>query len=491
MMESKKSDVSSPRLVLTAEEAAQRQKRDSRRKSSAREFRKLLQSLPAVELEETHKLRPFNTVHSLLAAVSAVDEAEDIAVQLAQLSAACSDDDSGQEACHQLRVASALPMLLAYMTREAAEHRPAVTAAAAAVLLAAVAVAENRDAILACPASLPLADLCCWAVQSAQQPPAVAQARQAVLPPLLQLISHLLLHSATPSVAPRAAAFHSYVLRGPTVPRLADRLRDLRADVRSAWPSAASWLLPALQLLDAASTRSCSLERAVYNPTSDAAGYAALFASSSPLLGIPSLLLSLLMHVHPRRKSASMNVTDSALIQVARLSLRLLNNLARLDLPLVQTALGDTGLRLELHHICVYILQSEHIRRHARDVVDELVLLLGYYVLACPTNQETLSWGQSPTPLRMLCGLPFDYFCDPVYMNILLPTLIAACHGCEVNLAVLAEEMSPDMLCSFIRSQSREAVEGGSEARPWLLLRNRFPIELWDAALTELSAASS
>lgn len=45
-------------------------------------------------------------------------------------------------------------------------------------------------------------------------------------------------------------------------------------------------------------------------------------------------------------------------------------------------------------------------------ILNELILLIGYFCLQNSSNQELLQHSKSPTILERLCGLPFQYFSD-------------------------------------------------------------------------------
>lgn len=115
----------------------------------------------------------------------------------------------------------------------------------------------------------------------------------------------------------------------------------------------------------------------------------------------------------------------------------------------------------------------------------ESLLLLGYFALFHPGNQEVLRWGKNPTILHkvsrpprptfsplwrlqllvksnlpsgqeQVCDLPFVFFSDPELTPILAGTLVAACYGCEQNRDVVQQELSMEMLLTLLRSCRQE-----------------------------------
>ena len=69
--------------------------------------------------------------------------------------------------------------------------------------------------------------------------------------------------------------------------------------------------------------------------------------------------------------------------------------------------------------------------------------------------QMILQSGHMPSVLQQLCRLPFNYFSDKALRAILLPTLLACCHGNPANRDVLQKEMSYQVYIVNIRCQYR------------------------------------
>ena len=135
-----------------------------------------------------------------------------------------------------------------------------------------------------------------------------------------------------------------------------------------------------------------------------------------------------------------------------------------------------------------------------------LIVLVGFYVYNCATNQESLLWGKRPTPLQSMLALPFRYFSNEQYKDILLPTLICVCYNNEHALQAVNEEMSLEVLVNYINIQidkekkelatRQETDDKGLDVvtvKPssWLLLENRFPRNQWDNAVEYLKKNNS
>ena len=77
--------------------------------------------------------------------------------------------------------------------------------------------------------------------------------------------------------------------------------------------------------------------------------------------------------------------------------------------------------------------------------------------IECRLFQCRLAFGNRPTVLRQLSCLPFRYFVEPKYMDILFPTLIACSFDCETTRAILKTEMSLDLIVNYIQVRSRSS----------------------------------
>ncbi|KAK7265838.1 hypothetical protein RJT34_33462 [Clitoria ternatea] len=180
--------------------------------------------------------------------------------------------------------------------------------------------------------------------------------------------------------------------------------------------------------------------------------------SETGLVSLPSLLTAVLLQANNRSSSEQATfILPSNFEEVAAGVLKVLNNVALLDLVFLQRMLARPDLKMEIFHLMSFLLSHCASKWKApNDQVGSLVLeslsLLGHFALFHPGNQAVLRWGKSPTILHKVCDLPFVFFSDPELMPILAGTLVAACYGCEQNKFVVQQELSVDMLLSLLRS---------------------------------------
>ncbi|GLU12453.1 hypothetical protein SLE2022_291330 [Rubroshorea leprosula] len=180
--------------------------------------------------------------------------------------------------------------------------------------------------------------------------------------------------------------------------------------------------------------------------------------SETGLVSLPSLLTSVLLQATNKLSSEQASyVLPSNFEEVATGVLKVMNNLALLDIKFMQRILARPDLKMEFFHLMSFLLSHCNSKwKVPNDQIGllllESLLLLGHFALFHPENQAVLRWGKSPTILHKVCDLPFTFFSDPELMPVLAGTLLAACYGCGQNKAVVQQELSMDMLLSLLRS---------------------------------------
>uniref|UniRef100_A0A1D1YPV0 S phase cyclin A-associated protein in the endoplasmic reticulum n=1 Tax=Anthurium amnicola TaxID=1678845 RepID=A0A1D1YPV0_9ARAE len=192
--------------------------------------------------------------------------------------------------------------------------------------------------------------------------------------------------------------------------------------------------------------------------------------SETGLVSLSSLLTAVLLQANNRLSSEQTSYTlPSNFEEVATGVLKVLNNVALLDINLLQNMLARPDLQMEFFHMMSFLLSHCNSKwKGANDQVGllllESLLLLGYFALFHPGNQAVLCWGKNPTILHKICDLPFVFFSDPELTPILAGTLVAACYGCEQNRGVVQQELSIEMLMSLLKSCRQELQHAQSDA---------------------------
>ncbi|XP_042470368.1 uncharacterized protein LOC122052750 isoform X1 [Zingiber officinale] len=180
--------------------------------------------------------------------------------------------------------------------------------------------------------------------------------------------------------------------------------------------------------------------------------------SETGLVCLPSLLTAVLLQANNKISSDQGSyILPSNFEEAATGVLKVLNNMANLNISTLQSMLARSDLKVEFFHLMSFLLtHCTNKWKAANDQVGllllESLLLLGYFSLFHCENQAVLRWGKSPTILHKICDLPFVFFSDPDLTPILAGTLVAACYGCDQNRDIVLQELSIDMLLSLLKS---------------------------------------
>jgi len=120
----------------------------------------------------------------------------------------------------------------------------------------------------------------------------------------------------------------------------------------------------------------------------------------------------------------------------------------------------------QIYHIFSYLLtycteyydHSEDVRDLLQEVLItfradvQIVLLVGYFTLNNPKNQEQMARGET-TIIQKLCNLPCSFIIEKSLKEILFPTLICATFQSRRNMDIVSREMSEELLLGFIAGQ--------------------------------------
>jgi hypothetical protein len=244
-----------------------------------------------------------------------------------------------------------------------------------------------------------------------------------------------------------------------------------------------------LNLLTTMTKFVCCSKRSCFEDqkTEDVTQLAHAFKTTS-LVGIVSMMYGLLhSDSYPYYKNdLILKQLPANVIQILVLGFRMLNQTAFLDINMLQTLLGEESLSLQLRHITSYLLWY-CTQTSANDLLNEIILLIGYFTVLNGENQIKLELGTPPTILQLLSTLPFSYFSDQKLSNILFPTLICCCYKNEKNRSVLSDEISTILLANYVMESLNglTCCDNNSDGR--FELEKRFPQKFWTDALQYFS----
>eukprot|EP00054_Salpingoeca_dolichothecata_P028182 m.211944 g.211944 ORF g.211944 m.211944 type:complete len:642 (-) comp26150_c1_seq3:61-1986(-) len=194
--------------------------------------------------------------------------------------------------------------------------------------------------------------------------------------------------------------------------------------------------------------------------------------------GMVSLMYAL---THSWKPGTQQLLPDSS-VNIIFKCVQSLNNFAELHLSAVQLVLSMTGPSAEMGHVFLRMLSYCSKQSKNTELLHELVLLLGYFTINQPENQNFLHTGASTAVLPMLCALPFPYFTDSKLTKILFPTLIASCVGNDRNTTVLQQDMSTSLLEDYLTNLIANGVQE-KDCQDRLAPHKRLPEAQWKPAL--------
>ena len=235
----------------------------------------------------------------------------------------------------------------------------------------------------------------------------------------------------------------SYIVCSGTVDSLASYFQLVRDPIDNS-PEVAEFLLTALQLLT-------SLTSAIELGQDPSHLLQAL--QGTELGGTVSMLYGMLLHQGrdcDRDRDTAPASLPAHTLAVSIEACTLLHRLVR-DHQ-VQPVLGSEGISLEFRHIASYLLYyCQH--HNQTKLLNLVIVLVGYFTANHPDNQSIVQSGSQPSVLQQLANLPFPYFSQPALKSVLFPTLLSCCHNNTVNMAILSQEMSWQLIEDFVKSE--------------------------------------
>ncbi|KAM4039548.1 S phase cyclin A-associated protein in the endoplasmic reticulum isoform 2-T2 [Anomaloglossus baeobatrachus] len=225
----------------------------------------------------------------------------------------------------------------------------------------------------------------------------------------------------------------------------------------------------------------------IFESNQDPTGLSAVLQSSD-LVGVLHMLYCALFHNSSSEPnvSSSKETYEQNTIQVAIQSLRFLNSFATLHLHSFQSVVGAEGLSLAFRHVISSLIWF-CTQYTCEDLLHEIIVCVGYFTVNHTDNQVIVQSGRHPTVLQKLCQLPFQYFSDSRLVRLLFPTLISACYNNPQNKLILEQELSCQLLATFIQDCLQGSSHPDSKTslhkdymQQYLEFSCRFPRHCWE-----------
>ena len=176
----------------------------------------------------------------------------------------------------------------------------------------------------------------------------------------------------------------------------------------------------------------------------------------SELIGVVHLLSVLLLSNGPIKLKEKVAVQSQTVISASLLAVKILNNICRIDLNLVQNIMSSQLNQEQIQHVISYIISYslEYLETSdgIKELLHELLLLISYLALNNENFQNVVNKGEI-TIIQHICSLPFSYFSDKQLKDILFPTLITMTYNNERNTQILAKEINLEFIVMYLKEK--------------------------------------
>ena len=137
--------------------------------------------------------------------------------------------------------------------------------------------------------------------------------------------------------------------------------------------------------------------------------------------------------------------------------LRVFNNIARADIGLIQAFFSENSFNSDqFYHVCLflfdYCINNFGKAKEVHDILQELILLIGYFALMNKDNQNLLSRGTvTHTLVYKLCKLPAHiYYTKPLFKELLFPSILSVIYKNEANIKIFKEEGHLPVISKYV-----------------------------------------
>ena len=178
----------------------------------------------------------------------------------------------------------------------------------------------------------------------------------------------------------------------------------------------------------------------------------------SELFGLIQLLSILLLSNGPLRPNEKVKIKQQQqiVISASLLAIKMINNICRIDLTLVQKLMAQSINQEQIQHVILYIIcySLEYLDTldEIKELLHEVLLLTSYLSLQNERFQNLVSKGEM-TIIQQICQLPFSYFSEKLLKDILFPTLIAITYNHDRNTKILSSEINLELIVLYLKEK--------------------------------------
>ena len=178
----------------------------------------------------------------------------------------------------------------------------------------------------------------------------------------------------------------------------------------------------------------------------------------SEIFGLIQLLSILLLSNGPLRPNEKVKIKQQQqiVISASLLAIKIINNICRIDLNLIQNLVSQTINQEQIQHVILYIIcySLEYLDTldEIKELLHEVLLLTSYLSLQNERFQNLVSKGEM-TIIQQVCQLPFSYFSEKLLKDILFPTLISITYNHDRNTKILSSEINLELIVLYLKEK--------------------------------------
>ena len=322
------------------------------------------------------------------------------------------------------------------------------------ILFIFVSMRENKDYLLSTSKILLLTDLLIWTLNK----PMHLFFGSTYVPQLLEVITICIKHRVSYENQQMKALMLEWILWSPIISKLKLKFESIEGPLQ---------LTGKLCLIPTIICKGISLYEAITSIVNVDFRYRCVFEKSNKIspnmyfiihktkmFGVIPLIMDVLFEKaqHPKE------MLPKYILNLTYISLKLINNMFRIDLKLWQEILSDTILQDQFYYVLNFIVKYCHFfedQEEVQDILYESILMIGYYTLFNEKAQEKIRAGENSLLLK-LCQLDISFFMEKQKKEILFPTLISLSFKDKINLDIIDNEMDKDYLKKYVRNAMKD-----------------------------------
>lgn len=278
------------------------------------------------------------------------------------------------------------------------------------ILLIFVTTRENRDYMLSTNRVMLLTDLLIWTLGK----PFHLFFGSTYVPQLFEVITICLKHKTPYEHQQMKALLLEYILCSSIIKRLKSKFENLIGPLQ---------LTGKLSLIPAIICKGLSFLEVITSIISMDARYRPVYEKSYKISPNMHFLIqkTQMMHIIPlmmdvlfEKAQNPKEMLPKSILNLTYISLKLLNNMFRINLALCQQILSDQILQDQFYYVMNYIVKYCHLyedQEETKDILYEALMMIGYYTLLNKQGQEKIRSGENSLLLK-LCQLDISFFME-------------------------------------------------------------------------------